>query len=608
MACGGCHIAFDPLNPPDDPEHPAWENISGTVGNQYLRISEMLGSGMPRSSIEWQIVARARPGTVDTSALPNDLVTNPGTMNAIINFGQRPLHEHEVTRWRQAASCPAGADERACWCEPGKAGKCWELRTMSEMVPNILKGGEDSIGFNDAVQRVYFNIGSCSEQCWVNHIPDLRQADPKQRNFGQSPFDIGQCRRDCPNFRAIEDRLDDVVAFLVTGAPERSLRGEGPRLARAISRSQLEQRVRRGRDRSRPRACSPPTAPAAIRAQPGPFDANTDFHATVADDPTLRLDWLGNDEPTPVTEVGTHDARALHSNHMAGPRLGGVRLRDPARRPAVADLDEIRKGGGRGYYRNISLLSVWAHAPFMHNNAIGPELCGGPDDDMYVSPYVGARPASRCRRTGAAVRAVRPERRGPLRAVPGVGRAAAQPATCACPRSPWSSEELILDVAPKMEVAGRELGLSVTIPPEVPQSLARHAALQGPDRRQRAGGDRSRQAARQVPGVARPSQQLDELVAGLTQVRRQVFEDTGDIVRSLQTQLAVHREVLRQQQGAAGERRPYVRRGSLRRRQEGAHRLPGDALRRPGSATTCSASIVAGARSSPARSQPSARC
>ena len=30
------------------------------------------------------------------------------------------------------------------------------------------------------------------------------------------------------------------------------------------------------------------------------------------------------------------------------------------------------KGGGRGYYRNISLLSAWAHAPFMHNNAIGP--------------------------------------------------------------------------------------------------------------------------------------------------------------------------------------------------------------------------------------------
>ena len=32
------------------------------------------------------------------------------------------------------------------------------------------------------------------------------------------------------------------------------------------------------------------------------------------------------------------------------------------------------------------------------------------------------------------------------------------------------SEELILDVAPKMEVAGHELGLSVSVPPDVPQA------------------------------------------------------------------------------------------------------------------------------------------
>ena len=49
------------------------------------------------------------------------------------------------------------------------------------------------------------------------------------------------------------------------------------------------------------------------------------------------------------------------------------------------------KGGGRGYYRPPSLLSVWAYAPFMHNNAIGPEVCGKPSSpsvDFYSSPYV----------------------------------------------------------------------------------------------------------------------------------------------------------------------------------------------------------------------------
>ena len=85
--------------------------------------------------------------------------------------------------------------------------------------PSVLKGGEDSIGYNEAIQRVYFNIGSCAEQCWINHLTDLRAADPEQRNYGQTPFDIGQCRRDCGSFRAIEDRLDDIRAFFLTARP-----------------------------------------------------------------------------------------------------------------------------------------------------------------------------------------------------------------------------------------------------------------------------------------------------------------------------------------------------------------------------------------------------
>jgi hypothetical protein len=67
--------------------------------------------------------------------------------------------------------------------------------------------------------------------------------------------------------------------------------------------------------------------------------------------------------------------------------------RDLHERPADPDLKEIMKGGGRGYYRPPSLLSLWAYAPFMLNNAIGPEVCGKPSKpelDFYSSPYVGA--------------------------------------------------------------------------------------------------------------------------------------------------------------------------------------------------------------------------
>ena len=532
MACGGCHIAFDPVNPPGDAEHPQWENISGTVGNQYLRISEMLGSGMPRSSLEWQIVARARPGTVDTSALPNDVVTNPGTMNAIINFGQRPLHPHEVTRWHKAAACPAGADERQCWCEPDKPGKCWERRTETEMVPNILKGGEDSIGFNGAVQRVYFNIGSCSETCWINHIADLRQADPKQRNFGQSPFDIGQCRRDCPNFRAIEDRLDDVVAFLVTGRPNDLYQAKGHSSPRDLE-IELEQQFGAGAI-DRGRAIFAANCASCHSAQAGPFDANTDFHATDPDDPTLRVDWLGDDRPTPVTEVGTHYARSLHSNHMAGHVWEEYGSKTMRAKPPVADLDEIRKGGGRGYFRNISLLSAWAHAPFMHNNAIGPELCGGPEDDIYVSPYVGPDNMPLPPDQAPACLPYDPSVEGRFELFVESADLLLNPDQ-RVPKVTAVSEELILDVAPKMEVAGRELGLSVSVPPEVPQAALgtlRYKDLIGDSVLVLTDEDRLRS---KYDGLLTDAQ-LDELVAGLTVVRRQVFEDTGDIVRSLREQ------------------------------------------------------------------------
>lgn len=400
MACGACHIAYDPLNPPEDPANPTWEQIKGLIGNQYSRVSEMLASGLSRSTLEFQLIGRARPGVVDTSALPMDYVNNPGTMNAIINFGTRPLHEHDVTKWYRAASCPAGADERQCWCEPGRDGKCWERKRQTIMAPNVLKGGEDSIGFSEAIQRVYFNIGSCAEQCWLNHIPDIRAADPTQRNHGQTPFEIAQCRRDCGSFRAIEDRLQDLLAFFLTARPTdlHEARGLDSRRDLVV---QLEEEEGYGTGAvDRGRQIFAATCARCHSSQEAPYD-NTDFHATDPNDDTLRVDWLGNDKSILASEVGTHYSRSLHSNHMTTRVWEEYASHTLRGRDADPQAKELMNGGGRGYYRNISLLSVWAHAPFMQNNAIGPELCGyqplslaggaQDEDQYYVSPYVDAQ-------------------------------------------------------------------------------------------------------------------------------------------------------------------------------------------------------------------------
>jgi mono/diheme cytochrome c family protein len=412
ISCGSCHIAFDPLNPPADPANPQWANLKGAVGNQYTRISEILSSGMTPADIEFQVFSHARPGTSDTSAVPTDQINNPGTINAIINIHQRPTFQNEVVdKWRKVAACPAGegpakqGGTEACWCEPGHDEKCWQRSTRTETVHHILKGGEDSIGALEAIQRVYFNIGSCAEQCWVNHLTDLRQIDPHQRNFGQTPFDIGQCRRDCPNFRAIEDRLQDIMNFLTSSethatdlqvARENELKKANPRATytRQSFVADLEREfgagsVARGREvfAGNCARCHSSIA----EKDGGPF-ANRDFAAIDAKT-GLRADWLGNDQATPVTGVGTFRCRALHTNHMKDhvwQEYGSETLRSRPADPAVKEVSD----GGRGYYRNISLLSLWAHAPFLHNNALGPELCGKPanaENDFYRSPFADAQ-------------------------------------------------------------------------------------------------------------------------------------------------------------------------------------------------------------------------
>jgi len=429
LTCGACHIGFDPAHPPENPAHPEWADIRGLIGNQYSHITEVLGSGMPTSSLEWQMFAHPRPGVTDTSAVAHDQVNNPGTINALINLSQRPTFSGEaISKWRKTDTCAANADEARCWCEPGRDGKCWRHETRSDDttsvyvggarmtlpgVHHMLKGGEDSIGAREAIQRVYLNIGSCAEQCWANHLTDFRELDPDHRGFGQTPVVIGACRRDCPNFRAIEDRLGNVLDFLFSAesdatdlyvardrARQASARAQGRPAPAPYTRNDLVRdletefgrgAVARGRAVFAQRCARCHSS--IDESSGGPF-ASRDFAATVADHPRqLRADFLGNDQAIPATEVGTFRCRSLHSNNVAGHLYmdyGSAALRGRPIVPDIPERDEL-KDEGRGYYRNPSLINAWATAPFMHNNAIGPELCGKPANgrnDFFRSRYV----------------------------------------------------------------------------------------------------------------------------------------------------------------------------------------------------------------------------
>ncbi|MCC2678453.1 MAG: hypothetical protein K0R29_1029 [Pseudobdellovibrio sp.] len=409
-ACASCHASFDPLNPPVDVNHPSWANIKGETGNQYLNVSKLLASGMSENTLESQLFTHARPGTVDTSAIPHDFVNNPGTINAITNFPARPLFEDTVTRWNEVSSCNE-ADANTCRKVLYKnqnsvaAGyKYWKLETKKMQVPHILKGGEDSVGYDLAVQRVYLNTGMCAEQCWLNHLTDLKELDYSARNYGQTPFDIAQCRQDCASFRANEDRVDEILSYLVSRRPTdlkdalknvKDSSGQNfipPNASDAVEEDRFRRfvetrygsgSIEKGRkifsnNCAKCHSSQNFSSKENLSANENNFD-NTDYHEVVQlqTGEVIRKDWLGNDKSISAEEAGTYKCRSLHSNHMSGRVWEGFSSDSYKALPA-ATTDRMGRpaGGGRGYYRNISLLSVWAHAPFMHNNSVGPEICG----------------------------------------------------------------------------------------------------------------------------------------------------------------------------------------------------------------------------------------
>ena len=99
----------------------------------------------------------------------------------------------------------------------------------------------------------------------------------------------------------------------------------------------------------------------------------------------LDENFLGAEVRVPVTVVKTNATRSVASNAIRDhiwdnfssetyktlPKAGAIQVWDPFTGQEIAW--EV-PGGGRGYYRPPSLVSVWCCAPFFHNNALGKHI------------------------------------------------------------------------------------------------------------------------------------------------------------------------------------------------------------------------------------------
>ncbi|MBA2354346.1 MAG: hypothetical protein H0V80_06720 [Acidobacteria bacterium] len=343
MTCGFCHIGFNPLNPPADPERPRWSELAGAIGNQYWEEGRLFNLKMTARDFRWHLGNRQPPGTSDTSRFATDHVHNPSNINAIFSLGARPTALEKM----------ADGSDRA--------------------VPHILKDGADSVGVAGASLRVYVNIGMCSD-IWLTMIDPVAGLTP------QRPFDMARARKECPDWVATEARMGDAEAFLKTVGPMRLADAPGGTRHLGEPAAQVERgaQVFAGACASCHSGKQPPTPlidPSARRAW---------FEQAVRQSDFLTDNFLSDDRRYSVREIGTNVARAMGTNARKGQVWEQFSSETYKAQPAVGRIDGLynpRKpqdpinveilGGGGGYYRTPSLISMWATAPYLHNNALG---------------------------------------------------------------------------------------------------------------------------------------------------------------------------------------------------------------------------------------------
>src|SRR4051812_17748481 len=175
MSCGFCHVGPNPLHPPADPEHPKWEDLSSNVGAQYFRVDRIFDWDADPSTFVFQLFHTSRPGSLDTSFIASDNINNPRTMNAVYLLQPRLMQSR---RWGKETLAGGGLDNRQ-FNDFVKEGPLTQFFQAPGTVwtPRVLKDGSDSVGALGALNRVFINIGTFSEE-WLLHFNALVGGKP----------------------------------------------------------------------------------------------------------------------------------------------------------------------------------------------------------------------------------------------------------------------------------------------------------------------------------------------------------------------------------------------------------------------------------------------
>ncbi|HEY1258935.1 MAG TPA: hypothetical protein VGF34_06770 [Stellaceae bacterium] len=392
MSCGFCHVGPNPEKPPADPENPQWENLSSTVGAQYFWVDRILNWNVDDSNFLFQVLHTAKPGSLDTSLVSTDNINNPRTMNAV--YALLPRLE-EAKRYGLEKLGPSNLANKQ-FNDFIKSGPLTQFFQPPSTVwtPHVLKDGSDSVGALGALNRVYVNIGLFSED-WLTHFR------PIVGGKRVTPFSIVNARKNSAYWQATENQTPDMALFLLKASYPHKLKNAPGGAAYLNDPPATVQQGKLVFADNCARCHSSKAPPRPAEADPaaciGPkymecfnkyWDwTNTDdfkqqMRKIVLADDFLDDNFLSNDGRVPVTLLQTNACSPLATNAIRNniwddfssesykslPSPGSITVYDPF----TGAPQQIRlPGGGRGYTRVPSLISLWSTAPYLLNNTVG---------------------------------------------------------------------------------------------------------------------------------------------------------------------------------------------------------------------------------------------
>ena len=255
MSCGFCHVGPSPVNPPADPAHPAYANLSSSVGAQYMWVDRLFiyNSNKPegRKNYMYQLAHTYRPGSMDTSLVSTDGINNPRTMNAVYSFMAR-LGMAKRIGSEKLAGGELDNKQFNDFVTSGPLLDYFSKPDATAKTMHVLKDGADSVGLLGALNRVYLNIGLFSEE-WLLHF------NPVVGGKDISPIKIADAQKNSGYWQATEAGTPAHRALLPEGGAARPPEGRARRRA-------VPERGRGDRS-SAARSSSPTPARAAIRAR-----------------------------------------------------------------------------------------------------------------------------------------------------------------------------------------------------------------------------------------------------------------------------------------------------------------------------------------------------